>query len=202
MNVKDIINRQTIKFLKQIESIVTKEVSERSALYYRQRITRSVNSININDNKPLLSLVCQPNHCIKCLSHIEKWRIKPKTKTQSKSLKEKSNRLIGRCLTCGYINKLEGSPKRTPKAKPNKTINKTQQLNKSWNKFAPNSAKNMNNKNNSFITPNKSYESKSPMSDNSAKQKLILKNLLSSNKKRKADQKTGLSDFLQNCSQE
>ena len=206
MDIKQIVNKQSINYLKKIESIITSEVSERSALYYRQRITRSVNSANIKNNKPLISLSCEPKHCIKCLSSIKKWRIKAKTKT--KRSKQRCNELVGSCLICGHSNKLDGLPKQVSHTIANKTVGesqryscspKTPKLNQSWNKSTRNSAKSFKD---SFITPNNSFECRSVTNTNSDKHKMILKNLLSNKKMKKADQKTGLSDFLQRCTQD
>ena len=183
-DINCVINNLSIDYLKHIESIVTKELSEKSAVYYRQQIIRRLKR---DDNKNQ-SLICGQNHCIRCLSHIKKWRIKPKTKT-----KKKSNKVIGNCLICHNINRIDGI-KRQTKKKETKSSTKTPKVEKKGLKTKRDSFQTPINK-----TPNNS--NKTPINRNSDKQKHIIQNLLSSNKKRKVDQKTGLFDFLQICSQ-
>lgn len=193
MEIKEILNKKTINYLKQIESIICNEVNEKSALYYRQEI---INKINFENNKnERKSLICETNNCFKCLSKIKKWRIRPKTKFNGKSNKLNANKVIGSCIICNNINRFEGIYKQI-NTKTNNSLKTTENTNKlnlnktpdNWPKFLLN-------------TPKSSYNSMKTPNNNSLKQKLILKNLLNSSKKKKMDRKTGLFDFLQICTQ-
>jgi len=176
-----LINKQTISFLNQIQTIVSHELNQKSAIYYRHKIIEQLISDNNDksDDHFIHELFkCDTNRCLKCLSHIKRWRIRPKPKFNQKRRKPNPNKLIGKCDFCLNVIRIDGTHKqRQPKNKSNQKR-----------------LKNIDVKKNSPTTKN-SIEMKSDKRIN------VLQNLLSSSKKKRRDQKTGLFNFLQNCSQ-
>jgi len=181
-----LINKQTISFLNQIQTVVSQELNQKSALYYRHKIIERLISDNNDKSDDFIQKLFRndSNQCPKCLSHIKRWRIRPKPKFNQKRRKFKSNKLIGKCDLCLNTIRIDGVHKqRQPNNKSNqKRLNHI------------NLKKNSSNVKNSQIM-------KTSIKMSSDKRINVLQNLLSSNKKKKRDQKTGLFDFLQTCSQ-
>jgi hypothetical protein len=180
MNPKDIVNKQTINYLKLIEKVVNNEINEKTALYYRHKIVERLKS----DNKTDLSIDdligLDRNVCPKCLSRLKSWRIKAKPKfnpRKSSNPNKRINKLISNCNICRNVITVNGIHKQKQSINCNqKSLIKRKTVNKLINNSLESGLKSVKNKN-------------------------ILKNLLSSNKKKRVDQKTGLFQFLQNCTQ-
>ncbi len=185
MSLKDIVNKQTINYFKLIEKVVNHEINEKSALYYRHKIVERLKSDNKNDLLIDDLIRLDRNLCPKCLSRLKSWRIKAKPKfnpRKSSNPNKRINKLIANCNICRNVITINGIHREKQSINCNqKSLNiKHKNKRKTVNKLI----------NNSLETGLKSVKNKN-----------ILQNLLSSNKKKRVDQKTGLFEFLQNCTQ-
>jgi len=202
MAVKDIINKQTIHYLKQIEAILSQESNERTAVYYRHHIHNRFNAYckDKSDSNGNKSVICDDKCCAKCLSHLNAWRIKPK-RSRGRSGHKCINKLVSKCQICHQINTFDGickasdakTPLKTPKVRPN-AMNSTFSLGNT-------SAHTPRTPRTPMTRMNVSGSGAKSGSEPKSRQEALLQNLLNSNKKRKVDQKTGLFDFLQICTQ-